>query len=192
MIDCLKTGWARNRVSFEIYSLVERAVDDWTLRTRIPAIEEIDASLRTYGEGGPHFHFDVAFAALPTVIDHVPAGSLLSRRLRFVAHVTRDKGSLARRIAELEDEYRCLVNRTWRCRDSLAHGGPVTLPVAATVTEFMASQARVSLRIALAGMLSGRGPQESLDLHKLLNEDWKNLLYEPGSVHDALFNGTAH
>ncbi len=186
--SCFAVRWAYDRVLDEIYAAVTDAMGDPDLRDT-PGLPQYRELMRSApGRGLDRFvvHYDIALAAISNVADRLPAYHSTARKIRTVAARIGTIQDLGVWIDALVDEYGCLVDRMARCRNSLTHGGPRHLDVAATVASFANGQAKKTTSIALWAVVAGRSPKVAHDEHRAHEDAWRKDARTAPTVLDAL------
>jgi hypothetical protein len=82
------------------------------------------------------------------------------------------------------------TGRLRRVRNALAHGGPVDDESAETVQAFVEQLARLSLAVALQGLLEAKTVAAANQERKQWIDRWKTALPAAANVPDALFGPT--
>ena len=151
-------------------------------------LRDVESSLRTYHAGGRGRnvrvtrHLDASFAALPDLAAHLPDHHLPSRAVRAIAERAKSPSTIADWVDDLVNEYKRLVERVSRCRDSLAHGGPINLETAATVRQFAYQQATVTTSIGLWALLTGGNVKDAHATRREEEEHWRSELASASTV----------
>lgn len=180
--------WARRLILQELYAAVAGALDD--IRIDDPTLPQRQ-DLRALAPGTSDRYvvrYDVCLAALPRLADGLPAHHRATRRLRTVHRRLRNSAALESWIKNLVSEYERLVARLSRCRNSLAHGGPVDLRVAATVHRFANAQAKLTTSIGLWAVVAGSSVLNAHDKHKDEQDLWRRDIPNSTSVASAVLS----
>lgn len=179
--------WAKAQVLDEIYGAVAGLMDNWELRD-ISAMPDPGDLLEDVAGGRDRVwvRYDVALAALPSLAQQLPPHVTGARRVRMVTSRTSSPRRLRRWVNELTSEYFRRVERLARCRNSLAHGGPVNLEVAGSVKGFASSQAGHTTSLGLWAVIRGQEVRDAHDRHRAMNEAWRQDLNRATTVLDAL------
>jgi hypothetical protein len=178
--------WARRLILQELHASVAGAlhdiiIDDPTLPQR--------QDLRALAPGTTDryvIRYDVCLAALPRLAEGLPPYHRATRRLRTVHRRLRNSTALESWIKDLVSEYERLVARLSRCRNSLAHGGPIELRVAATVHRFANAQANLTTSIGLWAIVAGESVLNAHDKHRDTRDSWRKEVPTSISVADSL------
>lgn len=107
--------------------------------------------------------------------------------MRTIHHHTQTTAAIAAWVDDLVDEYGRLVRRLLRCRNSLAHGGPINVETVATVARFVRSQARAATAVALWGAYSGQDVKDALDDYRDRKQRWRDDILTANTVMEAAF-----
>ncbi|HEY6813528.1 MAG TPA: hypothetical protein VI074_12660, partial [Propionibacteriaceae bacterium] len=107
------------------------------------------------------------------------------RTLRTVAARTTSPHALQDWVDELVSLYRRLTNRLLRCRNSLAHGGPLSEDTGRTVLTFAWNEARRTINLALWAVLAGNTSTQAHQNHQQKNQQWRDSLGSLATVSDA-------
>ncbi len=178
--------WAHRQILQELYSSVAGALHDLIVQDpNIPKRQD----LLTLAPGSTDRYvrrYDTCLSALPGLATGAPAHHRATRRVRTVHRRLRNNAALARWVTELVSEYDRLVARLSRCRNSLAHGGPVDLRVAATVRSFGNTQAKLATSIGLWAVVAGDSVEVAFRQHKQERDDWRAAISSRATVADAL------
>lgn len=175
--------WARDRIRDEIGEALHRVGEAYELRgvVQLPPDEE----LYRLDRGQHSYDHAVAITELPRLAQEIPTHHPTARQVRSLAKRTANTGQLQVWAEELTAEYERLIDRLARCRNSLAHGGPISDPMARTVQHLADTHARRTTGSALEAFLHGRPPASALDASRLAAEQWLAALPALGSVEDA-------
>ncbi len=180
-------GWARDRALNEVYGAVAGLNGHLELR-EFPGMPDAGQLLeRVPGQPGRvRVRYDVALAAASALAGALPAHAPGARRLRQLAARTSSPERLRSWIDSMVAEYGCRVDRLARCRNSLAHGGPVNLRVAATVKQFANRQAARTTSTGLWAALRGEAIDQAHADLRARDGAWKDRIGAAASVAVAL------
>lgn len=178
--------WARRHILQELHASVAGALDEINVHdSSLPQRRD----LRSLAPGTTDryvIRYDVCLAALPRLAEGLPDYHRATRRLRTVHRKLRNSAALGQWIKDLVSEYGRLVARLSRCRNSLAHGGPIDLRVAATVHRFGNSQAKLTTSIGLWAVVAGESVTDAHDKHKNARDSWRKAIPTLATVADAV------
>lgn len=186
--------WARSKIVDDIQEGVQAIVDDLDLKFSgaMPRLEGLKQRLTTYDGGGRTgvlIHRDVAVAAIPELAADLPGHHLPSRKIRTIAGRIHDPAAIEEWVNQIVDEYKQSIERMIRCRNSLAHGGPVNLEVLASVRPFANWQARLTTAMGLQGILMGSvSVKVGHDSRRNIDDQWRSNIPKATSIIAALFD----
>jgi len=179
--------WARREVVDEIYGAVAGLTEYAEVR-RLDSMPEPGSFLESVPDEPERVwvRYDLALAAVPALARDLPAHVPGARRVRALAARTSTPQRLDRWVDELVTDYGRRVERLSRCRNSLAHGGPVNLQVAATVKRFANRQAARTTSMGLWAVVRGASVADAHAQHRARAENWKNNIRSAENALDAL------
>lgn len=189
LMNDFAVGSVRRDMRSDVFNAVWTVAGNSELKTRVPALPS-PKELQHYLPG-EHRRFelriDVALAALPPLADAMPTHHAGGRRIRTFAAACADTAALQAWVEESIEDYKRRVRRLKRCRDSLIHGGPVSLDVALTVQRFANRQAQAVVATALESVLQGRPIDDVFAEHRRDDAAWRMTIREARSVAEAMF-----
>jgi hypothetical protein len=130
---------------------------------------------------------DIALDSLAGLAGKLPDHDRRSRKLRTIHQRTETTAAIAAWVDDLVDEYGRLVRRLLRCRNSLAHGGPINVETVTTVARFAHSQARAATAVALWGAYSGQNVRDALDEYRDRKQRWRDDILTANTIMQAAF-----
>lgn len=179
---------ARRHVLHELYSSVADALDNRDFRIvdapNVPRKEDlwpVDP-----GTNRHRVRYDACHAALSELAATLPDHHRISRRIKTVQRKTKDPAAVSQWITELKAEHQQLVSRLARCRNSLAHGGPLDLRVASTVRHFADDRAKLTTWVGLRATVTGGSVKVAHQEYQAMNDGWHAALQSVASVNEAL------
>jgi len=190
LTDYLATQWAQADIHDDIYRSVADLNNDYELREHFPELDALYDRLISDDPDHPGAvttHRDIALDSLPGLAGKLPDHDRRSRTVRTIHHHTQTTAAIAVRVDELVDEYGRLVRRLLRCRNSLAHGGPINVETVAPVGRFVRSQARAATAVALWGAYSGQDVKDALDDYRDRKQRWRDDILTANTTTDAAF-----
>ncbi|MEV4819311.1 hypothetical protein [Micromonospora tulbaghiae] len=188
--ETLKNAWIRDEARLRLLNTCTEAAGSFdmvaaehheTLQALYKVIVEYD------GAGASTLHVDEALKALPTLTATYPPHSRLGRRLAALSNRLNSPAALHRWSDELESEWKTCRDRLQRVRNALAHGGPASEAVVASVAPFGRQLAARALSVAIHGLLDGRGISAA---HAEMQKEalgWRTGLAGAPDVATALF-----
>lgn len=190
-----KTAWATLQLRNQLYQALGAALSESVIRER--ARDEDRDDLIELGrrvmqvQSWPHVitHMDVGIReALPRLAGAYPP---TSKPGRAVATATNDfmSGSvLASRIEGCLPSFDLLLGRLHRCRNAIAHGGPVPQATVRSIADFAQLLADSALQIALKGQLShSEEVADTFSRFRSENDGAIDLLHQDASPASVLF-----
>jgi hypothetical protein len=152
-------------------------------------LRDLSRRITTPQPGGYALDLREGFNALPNLVRIFAPHDNIGRRVQdAVSRFTL--AALPAWLADLESEWELTLERLRRVRNALAHGGPVNDESAETVRVFVEQLARLSLAVALQGLLEGKTVAVANQERKQWTDRWKAALPAAASVPDALFGPT--
>ena len=152
-------------------------------------LQELGRKITTYQPGGYALDLREGFNALPDLARIFDPHDNIGRRVQDAAS-RFTLPTLPAWLADLESEWKLALERLRRVRNALAHGGPVDDESAETVQAFVEQLARLSLAVALQGLLEGKTVAAANQERKQWINRWKTALPPAANVPDALFGPT--
>lgn len=185
--------WAHDKILGELTTAVADVLRDIDLsrEDRMPQLAPLRARcmIQTGGrDDRVTIDHDVGLAAIPDLVVQLPEHHQPSRRLRTVAARLESPATIARWVDDKVAEYGHLIDRLARCRNSLAHGGPISVDVARSVIPFAADQAKIATVVGLRGILSGQSVREAHRMTRDAFARWRAHLASASSARDALLH----
>jgi hypothetical protein len=122
----------------------------------------------------PNFH--EAVKVLPMLSPLFSPFGLRGRRLRGLVSRTHDIGTLQAWVRENASDWQALLDRTQRCRNALAHGGPINDRVMASASHFARTLGGFALGQEVQAVVGGHDLSAS---HQELADDaraWRALI----------------
>lgn len=190
LTEYLATRWAQAKIHDDIYGSVADVSTDLTVREHFPELEALHGQLIVDDpgrRGGVITRRGIALDSLPGLAGQLPDHHQGSRRVRTIHRRTLTSAAIAGWVDELADEYGRLVRRLLRCRNSLAHGGPINVETVATVARFARSQARAATAVGLWGAYSGQDVKDALDDFRDRKQRWRDDILTSTTVLEAAF-----
>ncbi len=190
LTDYLATRWAQAEIHDDIYRSVTDLNNDYELREHFPELDALYGRLISDNPGHPRgviTHRDIALDSLPGLAGKLPDHDRRTRTVRTIHHHTQTTAAIAARVDDLVDEYGRLVRRLLRCRNSLAHGGPINVETVATVGRFVRSQARAATAVSLWGAYSGQDVKDALDDYRDRKQRWRDDIMTANTITEAAF-----
>ena len=152
-------------------------------------LRELSRRITTYQPGGYALDLREGFNALSNLVRIFDPHDNIGRRVQdAVSRFTL--AALPAWLADLESEWELTLERLRRVRNALAHGGPVDDESAETVRVFVEQLARLSLAVALQGLLEAKTVAVANQERKQWIDRWKAALPVAANVPDALFGPT--
>lgn len=175
----------RRLVSNTVFEAVNNRDDLQERYLEISQILEIAYPLDTT-KGLRHRALGRELDVLPQLAPLLAPHSLIARRVRDMINQSThamDREIWTDQIAKVFDH---LKGRLARCRNALAHGGPINPQMVMASAEFAHRQASLCLMIVLEGAIDGHASmRQSIDEHtQRFATRWELMRNEP-SVHDA-------
>ena len=188
LIDNFAVGSVRRDTRLDVFNAVWTMAGSSELRAHVAGLPS-PSELQQYLPG-QHRRFemriDVALAALQPLAEAMPMHHAGGRSIRTMAAACADPAAVHAWVeAEIED-YQLRVRRLKRCRDSLIHGGPISLDVARTVQRFANRQAQAVVATALESVLKGRAIADTFAEYRRDDAAWREALGRGDSVARAL------
>ena len=152
-------------------------------------LQELSRRITTNQPGGYALDLREGFNALPNLVRIFDPHDNIGRRVQD-AHRRFTLAALPTWLADLESEWELTLGRLRRVRNALAHGGPVDDESAETVRLFVEQLARLSLAVALQGLLEATTVAVANQERKQWIDRWKAALPAAANVPDALFGPT--
>jgi hypothetical protein len=152
-------------------------------------LQDFSRRITTYQPGGYALDLREGFNALPDLVRIFDPHDNTGRRVRDAAS-RFTLSALPSWLADLESEWKLTLGRLQRVRNALAHGGPVDDESAETVRAFVEQLARLSLAVALQGLLEAKTVAAANQERKQWIDRWKGALAASANVPDALFGPT--
>lgn len=190
LTDYRATRWAQAKIHDDIYGSVADLSSDYELREHFPELDALCGRLTSDDPAHPRgviTRRDIALDCLPGLARKLPDHDRRSRKVRTIHHRTQTAAAIAAWVDDLVDEYGRLVRRLLRCRNSLAHGGPINVETVATVAQFVRSQARGATAVALWGAYSGRDAKDALDEYRDRKQQWRDDILTASTIMKAVF-----
>jgi hypothetical protein len=148
-------------------------------------LQKLGQRITTYQPGGYALDLREGFNALPELARIFDPHDNIGRRVQdAVSRFTLP--ALPAWLADLETEWKLTLGRLRRVRNALAHGGPVDDESAETVQAFVEQLARLSLAVALQGLLEAKTVAVANQERKQWIDRWKTALPTAANVPDAL------
>ncbi|RBY74712.1 hypothetical protein DQ239_19155 [Blastococcus sp. TF02-09] len=188
LIDNLAIDAVRQAARLDVFNAVWTMTSNSELKAHVPDLPEPN-DLQQYLPGGHHryqLRIDVALAALEPLAQAMPTHHAGGRRIRTVAAACADPAALQAWVEAAIEDYKRRVRRLKRCRDSLIHGGPISLDVAQTVQRFANRQAQAVVATALEAILQGRSIADVFAEHRHDDAAWRAEIGDASSVAEAL------
>ena len=152
-------------------------------------VHDLGQRITTYQPGGYALDLREGFNALPDLARIFDPHDDVGRRVQEA--VTRfTLPATPALLAGLENEWKLTLGRLRRVRNALAHGGPVDDESAETVQAFVEQLARLSLAVALQGLLEAKSVAVANQERKQWIDRWKTAFPSAANVPDALFGPT--
>lgn len=149
-------------------------------------LQQLGRRITTHQPGGYALDLREGFNALPDLARIFHPHDNVGRRVQDA--VSRfAMPTMPAWLADLESEWNLTLGRLRRVRNALAHGGPVDDESAETVQAFAEQLARLSLAIALQGLLEAKTVAAANQQRKQWIDQWKTALPAAANVPDALF-----
>lgn len=190
LTDYRSTRWAQAKIHDDISGSVADLSSDYELREHIPELDTLCGRLMSDDPAHPRrviTRRDIALDSLPGLAGKLPDHDRRSRKLRTIHHRIQTTAAIAAWVDDLVDEYGRLVRRLLRCRNSLAHGGPINVETVATVARFVRSQARAATAVALWGAYSGQNVKDALDEYRDRKQRWRDDISTANTIMQAAF-----
>lgn len=179
--------WARSQILQELYGSVMGVLTDHTMHVDRDFLKRQDLQKLVPGSTDRYIgNFDVCLEFLPQLAAMLPDHNRAARRLRTTNHRLRSNGALEAWVKELTAEYVRLVARLARCRDALAHGGPVELGVANTIHRFSNTQAKCTTSLGLWAVVVGNSVTDAHTNYSREGDDWRRGIAAAPSMKEAL------
>lgn len=179
----LKLPYAQGAALAEIMTAADRALRSSRLhQSELSAELE---SLESKPGQGPDDH-SMAIRTIQQLQDSLPNHSDGSRQLRSVARHIRSRENVVLWVDALLDDFDLQLKRLRRVRNSMAHGGPIHAEVCRTVNDFARQLARLTVSIALNGLVRGQTVGEAHQMEREQAESWHSGLGRTDSVERAL------
>ncbi len=157
-----KDSWIRHTILWEIFTAVRYASRQPIMASRDfgdGAQPEIDRMLTdVLTRHGPYRvepNFSAAVRVLPDLAPIFSPFGVRGRRIRTLAARTRDMDALRAWVHETSVAWDALLDRTQRCRNALAHGGPINDRVMASSSQFAHTVAAFALSEEVGAVVSG-------------------------------------
>ena len=184
--------WVRHLMMQRLHSVIDACLS----RTQLIAnqadrdyLQELSRRITTNQPGGYALDLREGFNALPDLVRIFDPHDNIGRRVQD-AHRRFTLAALPTWLADLESEWELTLGRLRRVRNALAHGGPVDDESAETVRLFVEQLARLSLAVALQGLLEATTVAVANQERKQWIDRWKAALPAAANVPDALFGPT--
>ncbi len=189
LTDYFAVGFARRNARLDVFNAVWTVAGDYELKTRVEGIPSPNELQRYLPEDHRRFQLriDVALASLQPLAEAMPSHHAGSRHIRTLAAACADTTSLQTWVDETVEDYNRRVRRLKRCRDSLIHGGPISLDVATTVQRFANRQAQAVVATALEAVLQGQLIADEFTDHQVDDAAWRVAIGGADSVAESLF-----
>jgi hypothetical protein len=187
--EFLQARWARHLMMQRLHSVIDACLS----RAHLIAdqadrnyLQEFSRRITTPQPGGYALDLREGFNALPDLARIFDPHDNTGRRVQdAVSRFTLP--TLPAWLADLESEWKLALERLRRVRNALAHGGPVDEESAETVQAFAEQLARLSLAVALQGLLEAKTVAAANRERKQWIDQWKTDLPAAANVPDALF-----
>jgi len=101
-------------------------------------------------------NFPAAGAAVPELASLLSPYGMRGRRIRGLVSPIRDITALRTWVEATSGEWEALLDRTQRCRNALAHGGPINDRVMASASQFAHTLAAFAIGQEVQAIMSGR------------------------------------
>jgi hypothetical protein len=178
LTDTFAIEWARRQIVLVINDGMA-AAEHAEERRNLPN------NLYSWVNGDKRIDQAVAVNSIPGLLTDIPAHRPTARLLREVAARAATPSDLEDWVSDLVAVYDRLVKRLVRCRNSLAHGGPLSDATSRTVVSFAWNQARHTINVALWAVASGStSPQAHRDHHQR-HKQWRDKLQQVSTMTDA-------
>jgi hypothetical protein len=157
----LLSWWARQELVHEAYNATHEALHPWTIGgLASEADQENLSALATRviirSDARTMTEMDQAIEALAKLDAVYPPASSVGRLVRRASASLASGSSALARIDSHKARFAVLLSRLVRCRNAIAHGGPLSIAVASTTTDFAQTLSRVVLRRALEAEATGK------------------------------------
>ncbi len=188
LTEYIADGFVRRASRLDVFNAVWTISGDYELKAHIEGLPSPSDLQRHLPEYPRRFEIriDVALAVLQPLAHSMPPHHAGSRRIRTLAAVCADTASLQSWVAASIEDYDGKVRRLKRCRDSLIHGGPISLDVAKTVQRFANHQAQAVVATALEAVLEGRPIADLFSEFHADDAAWQAAIGGVGSIAEAL------
>jgi len=184
--------WVRHLMMQRLHGVIDACLSRAQLIANQPDrdyLQELSRRITTYQPGGYALDLREGFNALPNLVRIFDPHDNIGRRVQdAVSRFTLS--ALPAWLADLESEWELTLGRLRRVRNALAHGGPVDDDSAETVRVFVEQVARLSLAVALQGLLEAKTVAVANQERKQWIDRWKAALPAAANVPDALFGPT--
>jgi len=166
--DAYSVWWSRQQVIHEAYYAIHDALSDTAVAWLAPEgergrLRELGAQLITHDGARSLTDIERAIPLLPYLDTIYRRTCSEARRIRLAAATMASGNAAAARIDVHKERFNMLLKRLERCRNAVAHGGPLSVETALTTVEFGQTLARISLQRALKGELTGEGIENALN-----------------------------
>jgi len=157
----LLSWWARQELVHEAYYATHEALHPWTIGGLAPEgdqakLSDLAARIIIRSDARTMTEMDQAIEALATLDAVYPPASSVGRQVRRASANFASGSDALARIDFHKARFAVLLSRLERCRNAIAHGGPLSIAVASTTTEFAQTLSRVVLRRALEAEATGK------------------------------------
>ncbi|MGY1651781.1 hypothetical protein [Geodermatophilus sp. SYSU D01119] len=188
LLDNFAVDSLRQTARLDVFNAVWTMTSNSELKAHLPDLPEPhDLQKNVPGEYHRYqLRIDVALAALKPLARSMPIHHAGGRRIRTVAAACTDPTAVQAWVEAEIEHYQRRVRRLKRCRDSLIHGGPISLDVARTVQRFANRQAQAVVATALEAVLQGRAIADVFAEHRRDDAAWREALGGATSVSEAL------
>lgn len=169
--DYYAAWWARQELVLEAYYATHEAlhrstVDSLASDSDQEKLRTLASRIITRSSARSRTEMDQAIEALAQLDNIYPPTSSVGRQVRRAAASTASGRAAFARIEHHKARFAVLLDRLQRCRNSIAHGGPLSVAVASTTTEFAQTLCRTSLRRALEAEATGTTIETVLADHR--------------------------
>jgi hypothetical protein len=157
-----RDAWVRHTILWDLFTTARDAARQSIMSSRDfvegarPDIDGILAGVLTWhGSYRLEPNFPAAVRALPDLARIFSPFSMRGRRIRTLGFRTRDMDALRAWVHETATEWDALLDRTQRCRNALAHGGPINDSVMASASQFAHTLAAFALSEEVEAVVGG-------------------------------------